>query len=95
MGPTQEAARGRRLRVAETVVAAAMGSFLALRVILSLTGTLPGFLNSPLDAAVYALFSLLCVLMGVEQASRGKPKHAMACFVGAAAWLTFAALILT
>ena len=72
-----------------------MGSFLALRVILSLTGALPGFLNSPLDAAVYALFSVLCVLVGAEQASRGKPKHAMACFVGTVAWLTFAALILT
>ena len=74
-------------------MAVAMGTLLVLRIILSVTGTLPGFLNSPLDAAVYALFSLLCILMGVDQAKRRQPKHATACFVGAAAWLAFAALI--
>ncbi|GAA2061710.1 hypothetical protein GCM10009820_26090 [Leifsonia soli] len=82
------------MRVAETIVAGAMGTLLAIRIVLSLTDALPGFLNSPLDVAVYSLFSLLCILMGVEQAKRRRPKHALACFVGAAAWLAFAVLIL-
>ena len=75
-------------------MAATMGTLLALRVILSLTGTLSGFLNSPLDVAVFALLSLLCVLMGVDQAKRSQSKQATACFIGAAAWLAFAALLL-
>jgi hypothetical protein len=82
------------MQVAETALAAAMGALLTVRLVLSLTGVLPGFLNSPLDVAIYTLFSALCVLMGVDQTKRGQPKRAMACFVGAAAWLVFAALIL-
>ena len=82
------------MRVAETALAVTMGALLTLRLILSLTGALPGFLNSPLDVAVYALFSALCVLTGVEQVKRGQPKRAAASFIGAAAWTVFAVLIL-
>ena len=85
---------GKGLQIAERVVAVVMGTLLALRLVLSVTGTLPGFLNSPVDVAVFALFSMLCILLGVDQAKRGRTKHATACFVGAAAWLAFAALIL-
>lgn len=94
MGRTREVMAGKGLQIAERVVAVVMGTLLALRLVLSVTGTLPGFLNSPVDVAVFALFSMLCILLGVDQAKRGRTKHATACFVGAAAWLAFAALIL-